>query len=109
MKLKNLWFLVLILVGCAQSSGILKTGPDTFTVSVDVHPARGGEPEARKRALTEANKYCSGLKKEILVSKIASSQSIHTSGGIVGINFACLNPGDPALKNPQPIQVEIAK
>ncbi|GJL77012.1 MAG: hypothetical protein NPINA01_00010 [Nitrospinaceae bacterium] len=101
MKIKYLGLIVLLLVGCAQSSGVLKIGPDTYTVSVDVHPARGGEPEARRRALTEANQYCSGIKKEILVSDIASSQSIHSSGGIVQVMFACLNQGDKALQRPE--------
>lgn len=37
----------LALVGCAQSSGVLKMGPDTYSISVHAAPARGGETGAR--------------------------------------------------------------
>ena len=40
-----------LLVACAQSSGVLKLGPDTYSVSVHAAPARGGEVGARKLAI----------------------------------------------------------
>jgi uncharacterized lipoprotein YajG len=45
----------ILLTACAQSSGVLKMGPDTYSVSAAAAPARGGYSEARKLALTEAN------------------------------------------------------
>ena len=45
----------ILLMACAQSSGVLKMGPDTYSVSASADPARGGYSEARKLALTEAN------------------------------------------------------
>jgi hypothetical protein len=45
MRLVLVLFLVM-LCGCAQSSGVLKLGPDTYTVQVHAAPARGGESGA---------------------------------------------------------------
>ncbi len=85
---------------CAQSSGILKMGPDTYSVSVHAAPARGGESGARKIALTEANQGCSNQGKEILVTNITSGPSTHFPGGTVEVTFQCLAKGDTGLQRP---------
>lgn len=91
---------VLALGGCAQSSGVLKMGPDTYTVSVHAAPARGGEAGARNLALTEANERCSREGREIMVTNIASGRSSHLPGGTVDVTFRCLAKGDPDLQRP---------
>ena len=64
---KILVTIALMLAGCAQSSGILKMGPDTYSVSVHAAPARGGVSGAKKLAFEEGNEHCSSLGKEFLV------------------------------------------
>ena len=88
------------LAGCAQSSGILKMGPDTYSVSVHAAPARGGVPGARNLALTEANDHCSKAGKEIMVNNVASGRSSHLPGGTVEVTFQCLAKSDPELQRP---------
>ncbi|MGH9428860.1 MAG: hypothetical protein ACRD2L_21450 [Terriglobia bacterium] len=91
---------LLLLVACAQSSGILKLGPDTYTVSVHAAPARGGEPGARGLALTEAQSHCQSQDREILVTNLSSGRSTHLPGGTVEVTFRCLAKGDPELQRP---------
>lgn len=88
------------LTACAQSSGVLKMGPDTYSVSVHAAPARGGESGARKLAITEANAKCAEEAKEILVTNISSGRSSHFPGGTVEITFQCLAKNDPDLQRP---------
>lgn len=89
-----------LVTACAQSSGVLKMGPDTYTVSVHAAPARGGESGARALALTDANERCTREGKEILVTNISSGRSTHLPGGTVDVTFRCLAKGDPDLQRP---------
>lgn len=93
-------FGLLLFTACAQSSGVLKMGPDTYSVSVHAAPARGGEAGAKKIALMEANQYCLNLNQEIMVTNTSSGASSHFPGGTVDITFLCLASNDPALKRP---------
>ena len=89
-----------LLSACTQSSGILKLGPDTYTVSVHAAPARGGESGARKLALGEANAHCESQSREIIVTNLSSGPSSHFPGGTVEVTFRCLERGDPELQRP---------
>lgn len=91
---------VVVLAGCAQSSGVLQLGPDTYTVSVHAAPVRGGESGARKIALNEAGQQCRSMSREIFVTKITSGPSSHFPGGTVEVTFRCLYPSDPGLHRP---------
>lgn len=90
-----------VLAGCAQSSGIMKMGPDTYSVSVHAAPALGGASGARQRALGEANERCAQEGKEILVTNITSGRSTHLPGGTFEATFRCLAKGDPDLVRPE--------
>ena len=57
----------------AKSRGVLKMGPDTYTISAAAAPARGGSSEARKIALTEANQRCAQMGREILVTNVRTA------------------------------------
>lgn len=93
-------FAVLVLTGCAQSSGVLKMGPDTYTVSTHAAPARGGTSGAKSLSLTEANQYCAGMGKEIFVTHVETRASEHLPGGTADVTFRCLAEGDPELQRP---------
>jgi len=96
----NFLLLLPLLTACAQSSGVMKMGPDTYTVSTHAAPARGGESGAKRLSLTEANQYCDAQGKEILVTNIESGSSSHLPGGTVDITFRCLTKDDPELQRP---------
>lgn len=100
MKSFKILVISLFLTSCAQSSGVLKMGPDTYTVSIHAAPARGGIPGAKKLALTEANNHCTTLNKEIFVTNINSYPSSHFPGGTADITFRCLSSSDSALHRP---------
>lgn len=93
--------LLATLVGCAQSSGVLKLGPDTYTTSAAAAPARGGSSEARKLALIEANEYCTQLGKEILVTNIGTATTNLYGAGKAEVTFRCLTKSDPELQRPE--------
>lgn len=91
----------LLLTACAQSSGVHKMGPDTYSVSVHAAPARGGVSGARSLAITEANEKCAKEGREIVVTNVSSGRSSHLPGGTVEVTFQCLAKGDPDLQRPQ--------
>lgn len=93
--------LVVAATGCAQSSGAMKMGPDTYTISTHAAPALGGESGAKNRSLTEANTYCESMGKNIVVTSMETKQSTHLPGGTADITFMCLADGDPDLQRPQ--------
>lgn len=91
----------LLLAACAQSSGVLKMGPDTYSASAAAAPARGGYSEARKLALSDANQYCAQMGKEILVTNIGTATTNVYGAGSADVTFRCLAKGDPELQRPE--------
>lgn len=88
------------LCACAMSSGVLKMGPDTYTLTVGASPLREGVVGAKQLALEEASRYCSAAGREILVTN-TSSETINVRGaGTMDITFRCLAAGDPDLQRP---------
>jgi hypothetical protein len=90
--------LITVAGGCAVSSGVLKTGPDTYTITVSAAPARGGIAGAKKIAYTKANAECASQGREILT---VSEETGHDfpAAGRANITFRCLPKDDPALIN----------
>ena len=91
----------IFLTACAQSSGVLKMGPDTYSVSAAAAPARGGYSEARKLALADANQFCAQMGKEILVTNVGTATTNVYGAGSADITFRCLSKGDPELQRPE--------
>jgi hypothetical protein len=85
-----------LMTGCATSSGVLKMGPDTYSVSVSAAPARGGITGAKRMAYAEATQECEKQGKELLA---VSEESGHDfpAAGRVDLTFRCLDKNDPAL------------
>ena len=85
------------LAGCASSSGVLNTGPDSYMVSREGGSAFVGTNGLRVDAMKEANAYCQNE------GKIFQVSSTQVQGGGLGkyphadIYFLCLSPGDPQL------------
>ena len=91
-------FACVLLVSCSQSSGVLRMGPDTYTVSAAAAPARGSSSGARKIALTEANQYCAQMGKEILVTNVGTASTNIYGAGSAEVTFRCFAKGDPELQ-----------
>lgn len=87
---------VLLLTACANSSGVVKIGPDTFTISTSASPGKGGVPAAKRIAYQEAGEECSrrgGLEVFTLSEKTLSPT--WTEGmASMELNFRCLRPND---------------
>ena len=88
-----------ILVACANSSGVLKTGPDTFTISTSASPGRGGIPAAKRIAYQEAGEECSRRALEVFTLSEKTSSPTWTEGMAgMELNFRCLRSDDPEFQ-----------
>lgn len=86
-----------ILNGCGlktYTSGIMKMGPDTYTVSAnDLNLAI-----AQSAAMDLANKHCEQLNKEILVTNRIVTNSVRQN---YEVTFMCLSKLDAELQRPK--------
>lgn len=89
--MKNLLIIfVVVLAGCASSSGVLRSGPDTYTVNTSASPGHGGTASAKKSAYDEANQECVKQGKEIFVVTERTSAPSWTDGmHSVDLIFKC--------------------
>lgn len=85
----------ILLAGCANSSGVMKAGPDTFTVATSASPGKGGVPAAKRIAYEEAKAECSKRGLEVFTLSEKASSPTWTDGmANVELNFRCLRPDD---------------
>jgi hypothetical protein len=56
--MKLVIFLAVLLTGCASTSGVFKSGPDTFTVTATASPGAGGSAKAKGSAFADAEREC---------------------------------------------------
>jgi len=90
----------LALTACASSSGVIKVGPDTFTISTSASPGKGGIPAAKRIAYQEASEECTrrgGL--EVFTLSEKTSSPTWTEGmASMELNFRCLRSDDPEFQ-----------
>jgi hypothetical protein len=93
-------FLVVTLAACSSTSGAIKIGPDTFTISTSASPGKGGIPAAKRLAYQEAGAECDrrgGLEVFALSEKTAPPS--WTEGmASMELNFRCLRSNDPEFQ-----------
>jgi hypothetical protein len=88
--MKKLICVLLVLVsGCAWQSEAMKIGEDTYQVSANASPARGGVTGAQEMALGNANKKCDALNMTIEVIDI-KTQFAFPANGVATITFKCI-------------------
>lgn len=86
---------VFALAGCASSSGVVKVGPDTFSISTSASPGRGGVPAAKKIAYQEANDECARHGLELFTLNEKASSPTWTEGmARIELDFRCLRSDD---------------
>ncbi|TAM61260.1 MAG: hypothetical protein EPN49_07300 [Rhodanobacter sp.] len=78
----------ILLTGCAWQSEALKFGPDTYQTSANASPVRGGPTGAREMALSNANKKCAEMGKQIEVINV-QSQYAFPANGVATVTFKC--------------------
>ena len=84
--------LVSCLFSCTSSSGVVKLGPDAYTVSASAPPLQGGSAKAQKIALSEANEFCakSGNEIHVIELKVSSYNA--------DVIFRCVDRAAPRLQ-----------
>ena len=99
--------IVLLLNGCASSSGVMQLAPNTYTLSVGVAGARsvsGNDTKAKRSALMEANEYCKSKGKQIFVENTKMNS---TYGGSTNeLIFKCLTDAEANLQKNTKYQQE---
>jgi hypothetical protein len=89
----------LTLAACANSSGVLEIGPDTFTISTSASPGKGGVPAAKRIAYQEATAECTRRNLKVFALSEKSSSPTWTEGMAgMELNFRCLRPDDPEFQ-----------
>ena len=89
MRTKLLFLVCLVVVsGCAWQSEALQIGDDTYHVSANASPARGGVTGAQEMALRNANEKCGSLGKKIEVTDIKTQYAFPASG-VATVTFRC--------------------
>jgi hypothetical protein len=85
--------LALLLSGCATNTGVLTTGPGTYSISVEREAMLGGRSAARRIAFTEAADYCraKSLQLKVLETRAFGSSIVPETG--IDISFTCVPAG----------------
>lgn len=79
------------LAGCASSSGALRSGLDTFTVTATASPGAGGSAKAKQSAYADANRECGKQGKSInVLSERATAPSWTDGMHAVDLTFKCV-------------------
>jgi hypothetical protein len=91
---------VVVIAACSSSSGVLKVGPDTFTISTSASPGKGGVPAAKRIAYKDASQECMkhGELKLFVLSEKSASPSWTEGMANFELNFRCLQENDSEFK-----------
>ena len=82
----------ILLTGCASTSGVFKSGPDTYTVTATASPGAGGSAKAKASAYAEATRECVKHQASVDVVTEKASAPTWTDGmHTVDLTFRCRN------------------
>jgi len=93
----------LAIVGCAQNSGVVRIGPDTYMVSRQAATGFAGLATLKAKAMTDANAYCDKQGKTAQITHSEESQPPYVLGNFPRseVQFMCLTAGDPEQGRPK--------
>lgn len=78
------------LAGCATSSGVLRAGPDAYTIKATASLGAGGGATAKRTAYSEASKECEKFGKQMVVRSEQITDPSWTDGmHAVNLVFGC--------------------
>lgn len=88
---------LLLLVGCATTSGIGNIGKDTYTLRREAGSGFSGLATLRGETLREAAAHCRGMGREFLLVRTQESRPPYVFGNYpsVDLDFMCLTADDP--------------
>ena len=86
---------LLSVAGCA-SSGVVKTGPNTYMVANSEWGLTSGGYQKAK-AIAEADRYCASIGREILVIRSKDNDVAFGKTPAAEVEFKCLPRNDPEL------------
>lgn len=90
MKLLICIFSALALTACATSSGVLKTGPGSFSVTTAASRGAGGVPAARQAAYEQGAAACKAQGAELVkVDESSKPQTWIDGMARVQLDFRC--------------------
>lgn len=99
MRILSGMLVTMALVACANSSGVMKIGPDTFTISTSASPGKGGVPAAKRIAYEEAAAECARRGLEVFTLSEKTASPTWTDGmANMELNFRCLRADDPEFQ-----------
>lgn len=76
-----------LVAGCASSSGVFQTGPDTYQITTSAFTSSGGVGAARASAIQTATDYCSRQGRRLLVLDAATDSQF--TQGSSDVKFRC--------------------
>jgi hypothetical protein len=85
-----------LLAGCASASGVVATGPETYTVTGQADLGPNKSTAARQAAIDAANAHCAKLGKRPAVEN-ATNEDVGSAGvfqlrGGTTLTFRCIDP-----------------
>jgi hypothetical protein len=98
-RLTATYLSILAITACSNSSGVLKMGPDTFSIATEASFGKGGIPAAKKIAYQGAESECSKRGLEVFVLNERSVGTTFADGmAKAELIFRCLRADDPEFK-----------
>ncbi len=100
----------IVLLGCTTSSGVVPMGQDTYMISRTEKGFRGSSSKVKAEALKEANEYCAGQGKVLLLTKTDQRDMVpFKSDAQAEVQFMCLSQGDSRLTSDSDKLIEIRR
>lgn len=91
---------ILLMSGCAWSTGVVPIDKDTYMVSVTRKGFVSGG-EMMGEAYVEANEFCAKQNKKVKTTQSKQRDMVpFTSNAYAEINFVCLDENDPEYVRP---------
>jgi len=91
----------LLVGGCTGSMGVVPAGPDTYNLIKQVAPVVGGDTEAEKQALAEANTFCEQKGLTFAPSTMGLVPSGNNPPSLYSVTFRCLGVNGPPVPDPR--------
>lgn len=94
---------VLVVAGCATSSGVTPLGQDTFMISRNGAGFWSSTAQIKAEALKDADEYCRSNDKKMQIVHTSQHEASGRPGDFPGaeIQFMCLSANDPELNRPK--------
>lgn len=91
MKYFALVCVIMSVMGCSKSTGVLPLGEGRYIVSTDIDTGFYGQSDAIKKSIENATLYCNSLNKDILVEDIKNTESYNSSSSNSTVIFQCID------------------